>query len=88
MAIYRCFQCDELTDSDYDPPVEFRDFNCCEKCAALVICSSCDVHVDEGELSNDGECGNCAYATEKDQREAHADNQYTERKERELFGDD
>ena len=88
MAIIMCANCDDMFDGDYHAPTEWKGECICESCAELLVCGTCEASVDEGDLSNDGECTACAYITEKDKREAHADDQYTAMKERQLFGDD
>ena len=88
MAIYRCEVCDEFIDNDFDCGNSYKEGTACDSCSELVICGVCTGPVEEGELNNDGEGSGCAYITGTDKREAHADDQYTANKERQLFGDD
>ena len=88
MGIYRCEVCDNLKDNDHDCGNDYKTGTACDACSELVICDTCRGRVEEGELNNDGECGACAYQTDQDAREAHADNEYTRRKENKLFGEE
>lgn len=81
MAIYRCEVCDEFIDNDHDCGNSYKEGTACDSCSELVICGTCTGPVEEGELNNDGECGGCAWATEADKREAHADDQYDRRRD-------
>ena len=80
MAIYRCEECDNLIDGDYDPAIEYGDGSICESCAEYLICESCDKQVEEGDL-HEGNCVECNYEAKREAEDVAADNEYDRRKD-------
>ena len=65
MAIIMCANCDDMFDGDYHAPTEWNGECICESCAEVLVCGSCEISVQEGDLDNDGNCKGCAYEQEQ-----------------------